>query len=126
MKRRTHTLLLWAAATDATFERTVVDGWDALVGKCIHCQRSVCVPVVSDGPCGGTVEHIHPRHHGGDDSLENLAVACPRCNAGKGMRLDHRRASDPTLRRVVATLQERRRSRWRDPPPGLSLPKPVR
>jgi len=122
VKRRTHTLLVWAAATDATFERSVVDGADSLVGKCIHCQRSVVVPLSPTGPLRGTVEHIHPRNHGGGDDLANLAVACPRCNAGKGTRLDHRRASDPTLQRVVAQLAERRRERWREPPRDLPLP----
>lgn len=122
MKARTHALLLWAAATDATFERRDVDGAPALVGRCIHCQRDVCVPLDRAGPLRGTLEHIHPRHHDGSDDVENLAVACPRCNAGKGMRLDHRPWSDPTLQRVVETLAARRRTRWRDPPEGLSLP----
>src|SRR5688572_10519142 len=29
------------------------------------------------------VEHIHPRARGGDDSIENLALACGSCNRGK-------------------------------------------
>ena len=33
------------------------------------------------------VEHITPRQHGGDDSLDNLAFACPRCNFNKGTNL---------------------------------------
>jgi len=30
------------------------------------------------------VEHILPRQHGGNDDLDNLALACGRCNRHKG------------------------------------------
>ena len=33
------------------------------------------------------VEHIMARQHGGDDSEENFALACDRCNAYKGPNL---------------------------------------
>lgn len=33
------------------------------------------------------VEHIIPRKHGGTDDLENLGIACERCNAFKGPNL---------------------------------------
>ena len=33
---------------------------------------------------------------------DNLALACARCNAGKGMRLDHRSRDDATLDAVIA------------------------
>jgi hypothetical protein len=33
------------------------------------------------------VEHIVARQHGGTDDLENLCVACERCNAFKGPNL---------------------------------------
>lgn len=40
--------------------------------------------------CGGnstlSVDHIVPRCQGGDDSLENLVVACRACNSKKGGR----------------------------------------
>jgi 5-methylcytosine-specific restriction endonuclease McrA len=55
-----------------------------------------------------------PRTHGGGDDLVNLAVACARCNALKGKRLDHRRREDPTLTRVIETLRARRLARWKD------------
>jgi ATP adenylyltransferase len=32
------------------------------------------------------VDHIHPRKHGGSDSLENLQALCWLCNANKGAR----------------------------------------
>jgi len=40
--------------------------------------------------CGSTkrlsVDHVHPRHAGGSDSLDNLVTACMRCNSAKGRR----------------------------------------
>ena len=33
------------------------------------------------------VEHIRARQHGGDDGIENLALACRRCNLRKGPNL---------------------------------------
>jgi 5-methylcytosine-specific restriction endonuclease McrA len=64
---------------------------------------------------GATLEHIVPTAQGGDDSPDNLAVACARCNHGKGRRLDHRKRGDPTLERVIALLRERRAARLREP-----------
>jgi len=33
------------------------------------------------------VEHIRARQHGGSDDIDNLALACPDCNAHKGPNL---------------------------------------
>ena len=33
------------------------------------------------------IEHIRARQHGGEDVEENLALACPDCNARKGPNL---------------------------------------
>lgn len=63
---------------------------------------------------GGTIEHIIPKNHGGTDELENLAIACGRCNSEKGLRHDHKRPDDPKYREVIERLQERRRERFRD------------
>jgi 5-methylcytosine-specific restriction endonuclease McrA len=112
--RRRHTVLA-ILGTDATFERTLVRGEPAWVGKCIHCQARLVVALDGETDGAATIEHIVPRHHGGTDALENLALACSRCNALKGKRLDHRRRDDPALAGVIATLQARRRARWRDP-----------
>ena len=60
-----------------------------------------------------TFEHIVPKNHGGTDDLENLAIACTRCNSEKGLRHDHKRADDPKLQEVIARLRERRRRRLR-------------
>ncbi|HQP38748.1 MAG TPA: HNH endonuclease signature motif containing protein, partial [Polyangiaceae bacterium] len=107
--------VLAIVATDATFESRLVRGERTWVGRCIHCNTRVAVSPDGDPEPGVTVEHIEPRHHGGGDDLENLALACARCNQGKGMRHDHKRRDDPTLTALVATLRERRRQRWRDP-----------
>jgi 5-methylcytosine-specific restriction endonuclease McrA len=116
MAGRTRRLLHAAAESDTTFERVSVRGREYLVGKCIHCQTRVSVPVDWNEPAHATLEHIVPRALGGSDEPENLAVACQRCNQGKGRRLDVRRRGDETLERVIQTLQERRRERLRSPP----------
>lgn len=33
------------------------------------------------------IEHIIPRKHGGGSELDNLCLACPRCNFSKGSNL---------------------------------------
>ena len=112
MSKRHH-LLLAAARTDRTFERTRLDERTVWVGKCIHCNTRLVV--ADDGQSLGeaTLEHIIPQTRGGTDDIENLAVACARCNRTKGKRHDHKRGTG--LEEVVATLQARRRARWRDP-----------
>lgn len=111
---RKHLLLLAAAVTDSTFERTVVDGHLAWVGKCLHCGSKLVVR--DDGRAMGqaTLEHVWPQGQGGSNAVANLAVACNRCNREKGMRHDHGKHTE-RLDEVVAVLRERRRERWRDP-----------
>ena len=109
-----HLLLLAAAVTDATFERGVVDGQVAWIGKCLHCGRKLVVR--DDGRAMGeaTLEHVWPQSQGGDNAVANLAVACTRCNREKGARHDHGRHAR-RLDEVVAALRQRRSERWRDP-----------
>jgi hypothetical protein len=54
------------------------------------------------------VEHIVARQHGGDDSPENLALACHLCNAHKGPNLS---GIDPATGRTVPLFHPRR-ERW--------------
>src|ERR1700733_5146501 len=54
------------------------------------------------------IEHITARQHGGSDDLDNLALACHRCNLHKGPNLS---AVDP-LTDSVAILFHPRRDRW--------------
>ena len=50
------------------------------------------------------VEHIVPRQHGGDDSIDNLAYACPRCNRYKGPNLT---GIDPETGRITPLFNPR-------------------
>jgi 5-methylcytosine-specific restriction endonuclease McrA len=102
-------------ATDNTFERRVVRGAPAWVGRCIHCQTRLVVPEDGEAAPDVTVEHIVPRHHGGTDDPSNLALACARCNAEKGMRHDNKRRDDRRRLEIEEMLLARRRSRWREP-----------
>jgi 5-methylcytosine-specific restriction endonuclease McrA len=34
-----------------------------------------------------SIDHVVPRKHGGDDSMDNLALCCLRCNLHKGADL---------------------------------------
>jgi 5-methylcytosine-specific restriction endonuclease McrA len=110
---RKHLLLLAAAVTDATFEKTTLDGQVVWVGKCIHCGKKLVVR--DDGRAMGeaTLEHVWPETQGGTDAVDNLAVACAGCNREKGARHDHK--GGPRLDEVVAKLRERRTERWREP-----------
>lgn len=108
-------MLLRVAASDRTFETKQLDGDTVLEGKCIHCQRKLALAKDGTPLNGATLEHIVPKNHGGTDDLENLAIACARCNAEKGLRHDHKRRDDPKLMEIVERLQTRRRERLRNP-----------
>lgn len=112
MSRR-HLLLLAAAVTDKTFERSVLDGRTVWIGKCLHCGTRLVIG--DDGRSLGeaTLEHIHPEAQGGTNEIRNLAVACARCNRQKGKRHDHTKGE--ALDRLVAALRAKRDERWRDP-----------
>lgn len=110
--------LLRAVLTDGTFEKASLRGELAWVGKCLHCRSRLVVGLGGEAEPGVTVEHIRPRHHGGTDEAENLAVACARCNAQKGLRHDVKRAGDRRAAEVVERLLAERRARWRNPPEG--------
>ena len=56
------------------------------------------------------IEHIVPRQHGGGDTPENLALACPECNRRKGTNLT---GIDPESRRVLRLFHPRQ-DRWSD------------
>lgn len=105
-------IVLAIVATDRTFEPATVQGQPCWVGKCIHCQTRLTVAASGETGPDITIEHIVPRNHGGTDELENLALACARCNAQKGYRHDHRRRDDPKLTALIETLKARRMARF--------------
>lgn len=51
------------------------------------------------------IEHIEATQHIIDDSLENLALACPDCNRYKGPNLT---TLDPATRKIVRLFHPRR------------------
>jgi hypothetical protein len=56
------------------------------------------------------VEHVQPRKHGGDDSLENLGLACIDCNLATGLNLT---GIDPQTG-AITPLFHPRRDVWSD------------
>jgi 5-methylcytosine-specific restriction endonuclease McrA len=110
---RRHLLLLAAAVTDHTFEKTTLDGKPVWVGKCIHCNSKLVVDNNGRAMGEATLEHVWPETQGGTNEVANLAVACARCNREKGSRHDHK--GGPRLEEIVAVLKARRLERWRNP-----------
>ena len=53
--------------------------WDRAKGRCEYCHMPASAYVSSFH-----VDHIVARQHGGESSLENLALACMHCNQRKG------------------------------------------
>lgn len=61
--------------------------------------------VLLDAPGGDThAEHVIARQHSDDDSLDNLALACDRCNAYKGPNLS---SVDPDTSEIVHLFHPR-------------------
>lgn len=50
--------------------------YEKTAGACGYCGRSL-------NQTKRTIDHIVPKHNGGDNSIENLIVACRRCNSQK-------------------------------------------
>lgn len=63
----------WATLASAVVER------DGLV--CAYCL----VDIMEAG-AGHAIDHVHPLILGGDNSLDNLVVACKPCNSSKAGR----------------------------------------
>jgi hypothetical protein len=74
--------------------------------RCEYCQRrqvdSPLIPL--------HIEHIIARKHGGQDDLDNLALACAECNLHKGSNLT---GIDPESGQIVS-LYHPRRDRWNE------------
>jgi 5-methylcytosine-specific restriction endonuclease McrA len=96
--------------------------------RCLHCRRALALG--EDGaPIGSTsLEHVVPSAWFGRraaaaltarvgedaDDPRNLALACTRCNHGKGASHDARGPGDARAYEVVANLLDARLARWRD------------
>jgi 5-methylcytosine-specific restriction endonuclease McrA len=50
------------------------------------------------------IDHIHPRSLGGSDALENLALACQRCNS---YRYNFTEGVDPETQKTLSLFNPR-------------------
>lgn len=55
---------------------------------CQLCREPVDPSANYLHPKAPTLDHIHPRAHGGSDDPSNLQLACRECNNRKGARLE--------------------------------------
>lgn len=69
--------------------------------RCEYCQ----LPQEAGTSIRFHVEHVRPRQHGGDDNLENLALACPNCNWNKGPNMS---AVDPETNMLIPLFNPRK------------------
>lgn len=74
--------------------------------RCEYCQ----LPELFSPLAKLQVEHIRPIKHGGDDDVNNLALACIDCNLRKGPNLS---GIDPQTD-AIASLYDPRRDKWDD------------
>ena len=100
-------------AADSAYTQSVVRGQSAWVGPCIHCGKKLVFSLEGEPLSNASIEHIVPRHHGGTNDLENLAIACRRCNYQKGTRHDCKPLNDPGLQQMIARLRQRKHERSR-------------
>lgn len=74
----------------------------AFQGRCAYCQSPQALMGVTF-----EVDHIVPEKAGGPTVSQNLALACPLCNAAKGAR---QRGRDPESGRAGALFHPRRQA----------------
>jgi 5-methylcytosine-specific restriction endonuclease McrA len=121
MRSTLRKLLVAAVQTDAIAE--LVDGtWRT---RCLHCRSALYVFDEGVTSNGATLEHIIPQSWfekraaadliadlTGPDDVRNLALACPRCNQGKGLNHDKAGPSNHRAREVVQALFAKRQARY--------------
>lgn len=94
--------------------------------RCLHCRAKLFLRDDGITLNGATLEHVVPQSWfekrvatdlvaelDGPNDPRNLALACPRCNQGKGSRHDARGPGNARAREVVSQLMQRRRERWK-------------
>src|SRR5262245_12781552 len=74
-------------------------------GQCEYCRLPQSYYGLSF-----TIDHIVARQHGGKSQLNNLALACPRCNLNKGPNIA---GIDPETKQLIPLFHPRR-DRWSD------------
>ena len=75
------------------------------MGCCEYCRSQARFATQSF-----SVEHIVPKHRGGETVTENLALACQGCNNAKFTKVD---ARDP-ISGATAELYHPRKQKWRE------------
>ncbi|HUG91217.1 MAG TPA: HNH endonuclease signature motif containing protein [Planctomycetaceae bacterium] len=78
---------------------------DRAAGRCEYCRLPDALQIG-----GFEVDHVIPRSAGGPTTLENLAWACPHCNAAKWAHAD---GLDPVTGETLALFNPRT-DRWTD------------
>lgn len=89
-------------AVPVALERRVRERAD---GACEYCR----LPQTAY-PLPFQIDHVIAEQHRGKTQLNNLAVACPRCNRNKGPNI----AGIDELTRQLTPLFHPRRDRWED------------
>lgn len=56
----------------------------AFAWSCLWCGRPVVIADARRTSRAATREHLVPRARGGEDSVDNMALACSRCNNARG------------------------------------------
>lgn len=122
MRKALRNLLLSAIESD--IEARLEDGtWTT---RCLHCRAKLLLREDGLALNGATLEHVVPQSWfekrgaaeliadlNGPNDPRNLALACPRCNQGKGSRHDARGPGNARAQEVVLQLKQRRLARWK-------------
>ncbi len=114
-------LLLQVLATDRLAERGEA-GWRT---RCLFCKKGLWLGLDGKPEPGVSLEHIVPRSWfdqraaaeftealDGPNDLRNLALACRRCNSGKGSGHDARGPHDARAREIVTRMLLTRAERY--------------
>jgi len=60
-------------------------------GICAYCEKIVETL---------TLDHVHPIHHGGHNSIDNVKLCCQPCNSSKGTKILYKEWIPPKERKV--------------------------
>lgn len=67
-------------------DREVSESWSTAAYALVYARDGKRCRYCGDANGPHSVDHVTPRVQGGDDSADNLVVACVRCNSRKGGR----------------------------------------
>jgi hypothetical protein len=82
-----------------TIRNYLLEKWDH---RCVYCQKK-------DIPL--EVDHIIPRSRNGTDRVDNLTIACKKCNLRKGNKLASECSAK--LRHIILTIQRQAKKKFR-------------